>query len=451
MAFFIRCFLKVAVVCLLVVACAEREPAATAVSPTITIAPTATAIIPASATPTASPLPPSATPLAPTATPLPTNTPLPPTPTPLPATDETVNPNWQAETIAMGIKPAIALDSQDQPHLTYMVESEHGYVKYARPEGTGWFYQSVAEGYFYGPPAIAVDLTDSPHIVYHDHQDTNFVPEKGDAVKARLRAGEWFLATIAHPGHDGWDNSLVVDSQNIVHTASIDPSQFGSVDGVEYAVFAEPRLVEQVGSGPITYEFGTAIAVDSNDNPAITYFDDVAGVLQLAQRDPNEGWRIETVDNGIGYLSAGKFSSLAYDANDGIHITYWVEESESAGLIRYAYGNGNTWQIEDIDRVDAVEQGPLGARHLTWLALDSQGQPHVAYNDLQFLKYAVRTDTGWQLEVVAEAGSVPFGQLVVLDIDSADQPHLVYTIFTQPIIPEGVVRYAVRKHQANVR
>jgi hypothetical protein len=211
---------------------------------------------------------------------------------------------------------------------------------------------------------------------------------------------------------------------------------------VEYAGSSTSWQVEAIGSGPIAYEFGTAVNVDNQDQPGITYYNDVAGVLEYAHRSADGVWTITPVDDSG---RAGKFSALDFDAGGQPHISYFAEASSTSGTIRYAFWDGSAWQIEDVDQVTDVKQGFIGARHLTWLRLDSQGRPHLAFNDQSQLKYAVKTDGGWQIEVVGEKGPNPFGQLVMMELDSRDRPHLVYTVFTNPNAPEGIVKYAVKQ------
>ena len=111
----------------------------------------------------------------------------------------------------------------DIPHITYMVEEIHGYVKYMKLDGgEGETAVTVAEGYFYGPPAIAVSSDDQPYIVWHDHQADEFMPEKGDAVLAFQGESGWEISTIEHSGHDGWDNDVAVASDGTVHAVSVD-------------------------------------------------------------------------------------------------------------------------------------------------------------------------------------------------------------------------------------
>jgi hypothetical protein len=165
-------------------------------------------------------------------------------------------------------------------------------------------------------------------------------------------------------------------------------------------------------------------------------------VLEYAHRSADGVWTITTVDEGG---RAGKFSALDFDADGQPHISYFAEESPSSGTVRYAFWDDSAWQIEDVDNVTDVKQGFVGARHLTWLRLDSQGRPHLAFNDQSQLKYAIKTDGGWQIEVVGERGPNPFGQLVMMELDRQDRPHLVYTVFTDPSQPEGVVKYATKR------
>ena len=74
--------------------------------------------------------------------------------------------------------------------------------------------------------------------------------------------------TWISPGHDGWDNNMVLDLKGRPHTVSIDPKQFVSSSGIEYAFYdGDSWTVKEVGSGPIAYEFGTAIALDISYNP----------------------------------------------------------------------------------------------------------------------------------------------------------------------------------------
>ena len=143
----------------------------------------------------------------------------------------------------------------------------HGIPVLAVTAGGEWSIDTVAEGYFYGPLDIDIGPDDVAHIAYHDHQASSFQPDKGDAVYAVLRNGEWEVEAAFDQGHDGWDNRLTVDSNGRPHMSGIDPEEFNG-NGVEYYHLNEAGewVVEGVGSGALTYKYATSVAVDPEGN-----------------------------------------------------------------------------------------------------------------------------------------------------------------------------------------
>ena len=98
---------------------------------------------------------------------------------------------------------------------------------------------------------------------------------------------------------------------------------------------------------------------------------------------------------------------------------------------------------EVINRVEAdLKFGSIGARNITSLALDSQGNPWIAFSDEQDLKLAVWDGSAWQTQTVVTAGSDPLGQLVSLKLDSKDEPHVVYFEVTTTRPLNGRIKYA---------
>ena len=120
-------------------------------------------------------------------------------------------------------------------------------MKHAVLEGGEWNISTISTGYFYGSLDIVVDDTGVPHISWHNHDEEN-------ETYARLLNGTWDVHDVDDPGHDGWDNDLAIDSRGLPHTVSVDPVQFGSQSGVEYATFdGESWTVEEIGSGPVSH------------------------------------------------------------------------------------------------------------------------------------------------------------------------------------------------------
>jgi hypothetical protein len=351
--------------------------------------------------------------------------------TPQPAAGD-ASLTWVTEEVGAGIKPAFAIDEAGVIHVAFLTEEEHGGVFYANNASGSFDTETVAEGYFYGPVDIAVSADGVPYIAYHDHQDQSFKEELGDEVVAALLDGKWELTTVADEGHDGWDNAIVLDAQTNWHTAAIDPAQFGSQSGVEYATNAGGSLeVSQVGSGPISYEFGTSIALRPDGAPGITYYNDAEQRLEFALLGP-DGWSVEVVDADG---DAGRYSALAYDANGNPHISYFVANNRTSGTIRYASWDGSQWQIEDVDNIENIRMGHVGARKITSLVIDRDGEPHLAYSDQDRMVYARKDAGSWTMQEVDTAGYQPLGQLVELLLNGDENPELIW------FQPSGKVMY----------
>jgi hypothetical protein len=331
--------------------------------------------------------------------------------------------DWNLIQVGEGIKPAIDTDANGVVHIAFLTEDEHGAVFYGNNASGDFEIETVAEGYFYGPLDLAVGPEGEPYIAYHDHQDTGFNPELGDEVVAILKDGVWDLETIKDAGHDGWDNSIVVDSAGNWHTAAVDPSQFNSESGVEYATNAggAPSVVE-VGSGPIAYEFATSIQLDQNNLPGVAYYDNNLQGLAYAKFD-GSSWSVEIVDaNG----DAGRYASLAYDADGSPNISYFVFDGPNSGTVRFAILDGGEWIIEDVDTLNDVQPGHFGARKITALAFDLAGTAHIAYSDQSRLVYGQRGEDGWAVQEVPHLTDQTLGQLVEMAVDADGKPHLIW-------------------------
>jgi len=342
---------------------------------------------------------------------------------------------WQVSTVDdNGAKPSLAVDADGVPHIAYLLEDMPGFVKHAVIQGDGWDISTVATGYFYGPLDIEVDRDGAPHISRHNHDEEN-------EAYAVFTDGEWVVHDVDHPGHDGWDNNVALDSQGLPHTISIDPSQFGSDSGVEYASFdGESWSVEEVGSGPTPYEFGTGIALDSQDRPHVVWFDSGDKSLKYAVKEGGS-WTISTVDSEG---DVGRYPSLALDGQDNPVVSYFETTSSKTGYIKLARWDGGKWSLQRLDQLENVFPGFLGATKTSSLVLDGGGNPVVAYSDEKVVKLARWDGAGWNLETVATAGDSPFGQQVSLGRDIRGGLHLTFADVSSKSSPgvKGAVKYA---------
>ena len=121
--------------------------------------------------------------------------------------------------------------------------------------------------------------------------------------------------------------------------------------------------------------------------------------------------------------------SASVSAQDGtIGVAYAVDTEEddlAYKMLKYAVRTGSgEWDIVVVD-----ESASVGT--YCSLTYNADGDPLIAYYAIQShtgrrlenLKLARRTDTGWELETVAEAGNV--GRDNTLWVDSTGAPHIV--------------------------
>ncbi len=153
----------------------------------------------------------------------------------------------------------------------------------------------------------------------------------------------------------------------------------------------------------------TSLALDTNGNPHISYYDVTNRDLKYAYKD-GSGWHIQTVDNSGS--DTGQYTSIAVDANGRPHISYYADYNTYSAL-RYAYKDSSGWHKQTIQQSfsstgvgDAQEFGQYSS-----LALDTSGNPHISYDNLQSvmehistLMYAYKDSSGWHIEQVDGGG-----------------------------------------------
>ena len=343
---------------------------------------------------------------------------------------------WVIDTVDdNGAKPSLAVDGDGVPHIAYLLEAMPGFVKHAVLGGADWDITTVSTGYLYGPLDIQLSKQGVPQISWHSHDEE-------DAAYGVLVDGQWQVQFIKHPGHDGWDNNLAIDSAGRPHISSIDPVQFGGQSGVEYATFdGSSWTVEEVGSGPIPYEFGTFLALDSQEKPHVVWFDSGDEDLKYALKDGGS-WQIYTVDS---QGDVGRFPSLVIDSQDNPAISYFESTGGSTGYVKVARWDGSQWDIQRVDKLEDVALGHFGARKISSLVLDADDNPIVAYSDEKAVKLAILDGSQWVTDTIKTADGDPLGQQVSMAIDGNGLLHLTFADVTRKGGPgvKGSILYAL--------
>jgi hypothetical protein len=351
----------------------------------------------------------------------------------------TVAADWQLTRVGPGIKPAVALDAAGAPTVAFMTEAQDGGV-FSASAASDWAIETVAEGYFYGPIDLAFGPDDTQNIVYHDHQGPTFDPALGDLTLAQGGSDGWTLSPSGDAGHDGWDSTIRFGPDGQLWAAGIEPSDFGTSEGVEFYEFVDGAwTVESVGGPAITYEFNVSIATTPDGEPALSYFDDVAGQLRVATRTAS-GWVDEAVTDPGG---GGMFSSFIIDDQGTRYISFFRQATPSSGEVVYAVDTGSGWQLDTIANLEDIEVGMFGARRVTSLQLLDDGTPVVAYTDRSGIWLATGLESDWQIEQILIAGGQPLGQQVQLVVDG-DAMHVVSFETTNSAPLEGEILYLNR-------
>ena len=327
---------------------------------------------------------------------------------------------WQKTTVdsygRVGRYTSLALDSNDNPHISYHDWNNRS-LKYAKWTGSSWSIETVDKNGTRGwDTSIALDDRGYPHISYHNYTNHNL-------TYARWNGSAWIVESV---DGNSWNPSMALDSHGNPHISYVNGTdadlKYAKWNGTAWIIETVdyPGRVGSVGSY-------SSLALDGNDNPHISYQNWTSTTdTQLKYAKWNgSAWNIEVVESGGGSLRAR--TSLALDSNNNPHISYceWFNWSgpERNCYIKYARWNGSAWNIETVDFA-----GDVGGRNS--IALDSNDNPHVSYSesiDDDTLKYARRTKDSWNIETVDL--NLLVGSLS-LALDTNDNPHVSYSDLT---------------------
>jgi len=310
---------------------------------------------------------------------------------------ETVDVHGDLHTFA-----SMALDSYDQPHISYF-DSINGGLKYAKRIGLSWGIEKVDSTVQAGEfTSIAIDSSGYPHISYFDRTDH-------DLRYAKWNGSVWVIEIVDSAGWVGEYSSLALDSSDCPHISYFD---FGNRD-LKYAMCdGDSWQIETVDFAGSVGSW-CSLKLDQNDWPHISYLDSGHSYLKYAKWN-GSSWKIETVDSTDTIYD---YSSIALDSDNFPHISYYREYGRD---LKYARWNGTCWDIEIVDSAGTVGM-------LSSLVIDSHNLPHISYCDHSndTLKYARRTGSSWIFQVVAPMTD-RFWSPTPIALDSNNLPHICY-------------------------
>lgn len=316
----------------------------------------------------------------------------------------------------------------------------------------GWTVEPVA---FHGgsaPPDLAVDSAGIPHVLYCPPGDARFasrtvsgwtsehlVATPFGGICGNLALGPDDVPHVTTPYSldlgcvaygvrtgGGWDFSCfpggvldAVDSSGRPHAVTywtVAPDRFDlrhlwrEADGTWQFEAAEPNALTAFPS--LRWY---SMVLDSADDPHVLYYDSVRGDVRYAFRD-DAGWHVEVVEHVGNIGTSGQQGSLALDSFGEPHVAYFVRTDDPYGEVRYAVRTGTGWSREVVSAVQSFAPS---------LALGPDGTPRIAFQRLTWIDrsqviygldqlYATRAASGWSEETVLDGfwdNTIPRGQV----------------------------------------
>ncbi len=246
---------------------------------------------------------------------------------------------------------SLALDSKQRPHISYadFGAGSGAQLHHAYWDGAAWKIQAIplnSESIAYDT-SIALDANDNPSISFYENRGP-----KGSTIGARQRlvawdGKGWTVRTLDDENQSGKFNALAIDSHGLLHVAyaNLNPA----AAGMRYSLLdgASSKIEVFDGRGPnnpMLVGYSVAIALDSDDNPHVTYMNYSSPGLKYAVRKSGR-WEVQTIDR-LSAISSADRNSIAVDEQQHPYIGYY---DPGRGILQMAHLDGKKWATETVD------------------------------------------------------------------------------------------------------
>ena len=361
---------------------------------------------------------------------------------------------------------AIAIDGQDQSHITYPASVYDGsgtssQVRYATPRSTrSWNIQTIASAYrtccilsLYS--SIAIDDNDYPHIAFDNEFFAQLSYTHFDGVT-------WATSQIDAAGANP---SLTLDSQNqptVTYQGGFNTNREAYIATLNDGSWGKTQLTaNSTARSTSVFDSGTSTThyvLMSNDQlfygqsnvrvtsldlidtsfTAGTYVDMVyhhaaphlayltsSGGIEYAYLDGGQ-WKRETVENDPRATYATVAIAFAQTSNKPCVAYQRRDIDTSIKQLRLACQEADTWTHEVADTLNELAGVDMD------LAFFGDN-PHIAFiegprstSDQSYLKYAYKSAGSWQVDSTLWANGGWMFQGVSLAVDNSEQPHISF-------------------------
>lgn len=341
---------------------------------------------------------------------------------------------WNIETVdsTFDNSNSLVLDSFNNPYISYSRITDTDSVTslyYAKKTGPTWTRQAVNQ-FDVWSNSIKISSSGYPQIIFQDGSGRNL-------KYANLTPAGWVVTTIDSANLVGADPSIALDSINKPYVSYL------------YETGSDLRYAYYVGSGGNCFStrwqcidvdtlgnvgWYTSIILDSSKNPHISYIDWGNQKLKYAHYVGSGGncgsnaWQCTTIDSAVVIYGS---TSIALSPDGKPHIAYGYNGVKyasyvGAGSIEANCGSGE-WKCVSVE----------GSGRQVSMAMDSYGNPRLAYIQGGNLRYASFDGAGWSMETVDVAGNLYTPSLA---LDSYGLPHISYHHYISPT--SGELKYA---------
>lgn len=304
--------------------------------------------------------------------------------------------DWKKMKISKGGEyNSIAIDSAGHPHISYLDNSNPSdYVlKHAYFDGRTWKTETVDSGDVGWWSAIAIDSLDHIHISYHADKPSS-------SLKYAYFNGTVWNLIIVDSG--GYSTALAIDSNNRPHITYITVTnelKYIRYDGVNW-------LTETIAEGALWFG-STSLALTSSDKAYISFSDSFLPRRLFVASNATGVWELQN-------LADGRSSSLALDSSGNPHIVYYREDTQE---LKYSYYYGSAWKTY---AASVLADSPH-------IALDAFNLPHIslgAYDGAECLIYANFEGASLNLQTLDCSNA---GYHTSIALDPLGLPHISYS------------------------
>jgi hypothetical protein len=262
-----------------------------------------------------------------------------------------------------------------------------------------------------GSNDVAWDSLGRLHMVW---QDTSEMDLK---YSVRGTDGKWSIPTTIDNGQfaGGWP-SLAVDSNNNPVVAYFD----GNGGDLKYAALVKGIwTVETIDSSGSTGLYPSLVL--SSDVPMIAYYRRTGGDLRLAVHK-STGWKISTVDDAG---DVGRCTSIALNPNSPGTVAIAYDDSNT-GNKKFAYQGASSWVMQTVDSSTPAGGGYTSLAYEPFTSAGKTYKPTISYYDSSTtsLKFARFDGSAWSNEIVATQGVQ--GLYTSLYYDTNNQANILF-------------------------